>query len=297
MQIGFPKNEKPRILLTGAGGQLGHEFIAITSKWPQFNILALGRDDFDISIESRVKDFIEDHAPDVVINCAAYTNVEKAEEDKENAYLINGTAPGWLAEACHQSESLLIHYSTDYVFEGNVNSPRVETDPESPINVYGRSKWIGEKNIRSATENYLILRVSWLYSTYGHNFFKTMMRLSHEKEELRVVNDQIASPTYARLLAHNTMNLIVKYLDRDDFEPGLYHYSEAGEASWYDFTKEIVRLNQSSVNVIPVATSEFPTKAQRPVYSKLNSSLFTQMSGISLPTWQESLQDCFNNHR
>jgi dTDP-4-dehydrorhamnose reductase len=297
MQIGFPNNGKPRILLTGAGGQLGNEFSEISSLWPQFNILALGRDVFDIALESRVRDFIDLHAPDVVINCAAYTNVEKAEEDQENAFLINGTAAGWLAEACDKRKSLLIHYSTDYVFDGAEKRPRTETDPVSPLNVYGHSKWMGEKYIHSATHNYFILRVSWLYSTYGHNFFKTMMRLSHEKDELRVVNDQIASPTYARLLAHNTMNLIDQYINRGNNKTGLYHYSESGEASWFDFTTEIVNLNHAKSLLVPVTSGDFPTKAKRPAYSKLNPSLFTQMSGINLPSWQEALKDCYSNFR
>jgi dTDP-4-dehydrorhamnose reductase len=152
---------------------------------------------------------------------------------------------------------------------------------------------MGEKYIHAATTHYFILRVSWLYSTYGHNFFKTMMRLSHEKEELRVVNDQIASPTYARPLAQNTMRLIDKYLNGGFRKTGLYHYSESGEASWFDFTQEIVRLNGSKTKVVPVTSSEFPTKAKRPAYSKLNTGLFTQTTGITLPTWQESLHDCF----
>jgi dTDP-4-dehydrorhamnose reductase len=297
MQSAFPNNEKPRILLTGAGGQLGREFIQISGEWPDFNILSLVRDEFDIALESRVRDFIDEQAPDVVINCAAYTNVEKAEEDKENAYLINGTAAGWLAEACDKRGSLLIHYSTDYVFDGMEKRQRVETDPVSPISIYGDSKWMGEKHIHASTKNYVILRVSWLYSTFGHNFFKTMMRLSHEREELRVVNDQIASPTYARLLAKNTLLLVKQYLENRNFKTGLYHYSEKGEASWCDFTNEIVRLNNSNTLVIPVSTEAFPTKAKRPAYSKLNDTLFRKTFGIENPSWQDSLSDCYSNFR
>jgi len=295
MQIGFENNEKTRILLTGAAGQLGMEFQKISAQWPSFNILALERIDFDITLESRTKEFIRQHKPDVVINCAAYTNVERAESERDEALLANGTSVGWLAEVCAEVDCLLIHYSTDYVFDGITKTPYTELDQASPKSVYGESKWLGEKLIQEHTQNYFILRVSWLYSTFGHNFFKTMIRLSNEKEEIRVVNDQIATPTYARLLATHTLMLIEKYLSKQVTELGLYHYSLEGEASWYDFTKEIIALKNPMVELIPVSTAEFPTKAIRPAYSKLSTQKWKKHIGIELPHWKDALHECFKN--
>lgn len=287
---------KISILVTGANGQLGRELQTIASLHPEFTFLFLTRNDFDITVESWVNKRTLDTRPDVVINAAAYTNVEKAEEEQAEAEAGNTLAPGYLAHACKEAGSMLIHVSTDYVFNGNQRQPYVESDEPSPLNVYGKTKLKGERRVDAEMNRYFILRTSWLYSLHGHNFYKTMLRLAKEHGKLRVVNDQIATPTYARILAQDILTLIRKKLIEEQPIPyGLYHYTHEGEASWFDFAEAIMTLNQLSVPVEPVASSAFPTKAIRPHYSKLNIAHWATSTGIATLTWQEALRHCVSD--
>jgi dTDP-4-dehydrorhamnose reductase len=284
---------KISILVTGANGQLGRELQRIAASHPEFSFLFFTKTDLDITVESWVKQRIHETKPDVVINAAAYTNVEKAEEEQEEAEAGNALAPGYLAEACKEAGSALVHVSTDYVFNGNQRQPYVESDEPSPLNVYGKTKLKGERRVDAEMNRYFILRTSWLYSLHGHNFYKTMLRLAKEHGKLRVVNDQIATPTYARILAQDILTLIrKKFIQEQPIPYGLYHYTHEGEASWFDFAEAIIRTNQLSVPVEAVSSSAFPTKAIRPHYSKLDITHWSNATGIATLTWREALQLC-----
>jgi dTDP-4-dehydrorhamnose reductase len=287
-----------KIIVTGANGQLGTEFRMLHMLYPDFEFHFLTKLELDIRLENRVKHFIEEFKPAAVINCGAYTNVEKAEDDREDAFLANALAPSFLAEACHNNDALFVHFSTDYVFDGKKGSAYTEEDQVSPINVYGESKLEGERLVDEKCERNILLRVSWLYSTFGHNFYKTMNRLAKERGELKVVGDQYASPTYARHLAHDVVELLDKALIQQSHAPfGLYHYSQDGVASWCDFAKEIVINKGLGVPVYAVTTEAFPTKAQRPAYSKLDNTKFKAAFSLPTPTWKEGLADCIINEQ
>jgi dTDP-4-dehydrorhamnose reductase len=287
------KSGKLRIAVTGSNGQLGRELSFLAARQEDMEFHFFSKAEWDIAIESMNEERIVSIKPDVVINAAAYTNVEKAEDDIENAMAANALGPGYLAAACKKHGALPIHISTDYVFDGNKRMPYTEEDSVHPINAYGRSKLQGERAIDAVTDRYFILRTSWLYSTYGHNFFKTMVRLGLERGALTVVHDQIASPTYARFLAEDILELIrLKLQEHRPIPFGIYHYTQRGEASWYEFAKEIITANEIAASVEPVASSNFPTKAERPVYSKLSTSLWEHATGIRMRTWQEGVAAC-----
>lgn len=290
------ESEKPRILITGAAGQLGMEFRRIEPLFPEFDFHFAARIDLDVTLESRVHSYIRNLLPAAVINCAAYTNVERAEDDRENADLVNASASRFLASACLESEALLVHFSTDYVFDGTKNSPYVETDDVNPVNHYGMSKLQGEREIDGTFDRYLIFRTSWLYNIYGHNFYKTMMRLAKEHGKLRVVHDQRASPTFAGSLAMDVMAILQRgIIHREHVDYGLYHYSEDGEASWFEFAEAIVKQHGMDIPVQPVTTLEFPTRAVRPAYSKLNNDRFKAAFNLPHRTWQQGLQHCIES--
>lgn len=286
-----------KIMVTGASGQLGSEFRALSAGFSHdFEWHFFDRSQLDIGDEKAVRNAVDTLQPNAVINCAAYTNVEKAESEPEVALLHNGTAVQWLAEACASAGSVLVHFSTDYVFPGTSGRAYTESDATDPLNAYGKSKLAGEQKALSACSSCFVLRVSWLYSTFGHNFYRTMLRLAQEKPELRVVADQTASPTYARHLAADVIDLLEKVLVEKKTIPfGLYHYSQQGEASWYVFAAEILRNKGIYTPVIPVTTAEFPTKAVRPMYSKLDPTLFIRTTGIVPFSWKESLSHCIAN--
>lgn len=291
-------NKKLRIAVTGSGGQLGNELRSLASHFPEWEFFFFPKVEWDIAIESLNEEQVMKFKPDAVINAAAYTNVERAEDDSENALIANGLAPGYLAHACKKHGALLIHISTDYVFDGEKRAPYSENDEVHPLNAYGESKLAGERAVDSISNRYFILRTSWLYSNFGHNFYKTMKRLGLEKGQLSVVNDQIASPTYSRFLAQDILELIrLKLIEHKPIEYGLYHYSLTGEASWFDFANEIMRVNNINASVEPVSSERFPTKAKRPQYSKLSTDRWMQNTGIAIRTWQEGVQQCADDEQ
>jgi len=291
-------NQKLQIVVTGANGQLGRELNALAASQPDMKFLFLTKQDLDIAVESWVQKSIAELQPNVVINAAAYTNVEKAEDEIEAAEAGNVLAPGYLAAACKSYGTALIHISTDYVFNGSIDRPHTEDDDVAPLNVYGKSKLDGERRIDAAMDRYFILRTSWLYSLYGHNFYKTMLRLAKEHGKLRVVSDQIATPTYARILAHDIILLIrKKFIEQQPIPFGLYHYTHEGEASWFDFAKAIMTFNQMEVPVEAVSSHAFPTKAERPAYSKLNTSKWKTNTGIDPVSWQDALKQCVTDSK
>ena len=276
------------ILITGCNGQLGNEMQLLEKMNPQHTYYNTDVAELDITAPEAIRAFVDDHQIDGIVNCAAYTAVDKAEDNQELCDLLNHVAPGYLAEAVERRGGWLVQVSTDYVFDGTNHRPYVETDPVCPNSVYGRTKLAGEQAAQAACRQTMIIRTAWLYSTFGNNFVKTMIRLGNEKSELGVIFDQIGTPTYARDLAVAIMTAINKGI-----VPGIYHFSNEGVISWYDFTKAIHRIaGISSCHVRPLHTSEYPTPAARPHYSVLDKTKIKQVYGIEIPYWEESLREC-----
>jgi dTDP-4-dehydrorhamnose reductase len=281
---------RPIILVTGKNGQLGNELQVLSKGFPQYEFVFTDVPELDITNDQKVADFFKQHKPFACINAAAYTAVDKAETDKEVALKINAEAVGTLAENCNKAGTGFIHISTDYVFDGNGSSPYTEDHPVSPVNYYGYSKLKGEE---IATEKYpetVIIRTSWVYSYFGHNFVKTMLRLMKERPYLNVVNDQVGSPTYAADLAETIMHIVTS----KDATPGIYHFSNEGIISWFDFAVAIRDLAGLQCAVHPVDTSGYPTPAKRPAYSALSKDKIQATFGIQLKNWKESLQRCLD---
>ena len=284
-----------RVLVTGAGGQLGRSLrVACCGSCDYLFTDVVESPDtqrLDITDINAVRDFVQQNDVTVVVNCAAYTDVNKAESDVEKCSLINAEAPGILASVMKEKGGLLIHISTDYVFDGKSDTPYVEDAECAPESVYGATKLQGEKVILSSGCRYVILRTSWLYSEYGRNFVKTILALASSKPQLKVVSDQIGTPTYALDLA----NLICRILE-SDYKEGVYHYSNEGSCSWYEFAKAIVEgVGNEMCIVNPCTTEEYPTPAKRPMYSVLDKSKVKETFGIEVPHWSESLKKCLNN--
>ena len=276
------------ILVTGCNGQLGNEIQLLEKEYPQHTYFNTDVAELDITNQLAVNDFINRHAIDGVINCAAYTAVDKAESDKELCTTLNTVAPSYLAAAIDKRGGWIIHVSTDYVFDGTHHTPYVETDTPSPDSVYGSTKLAGELGVSKFCKKHMIIRTAWLYSAFGNNFVKTMIRLGKEKTELGVIFDQIGTPTYARDLAVAIMTAVDKGI-----ETGVYHYSNEGVISWYDFTKAIHRIaGIKDCKVRPLHTSEYPTAANRPAYSVLDKTKIKQTYGIEIPYWEDSLKEC-----
>ena len=276
------------ILITGCNGQLGNEMQLLEVMNPQHTYFNTDVAELDITNREAVCQFVEQNQIDGIVNCAAYTAVDKAEDNQQLCDLLNHVAPGYLAEAVEQRGGWLIQVSTDYVFDGTNHTPYVETDPVCPNSVYGRTKLAGEQAAQTACQRTMIIRTAWLYSTFGNNFVKTMIRLGKEKPELGVIFDQIGTPTYARDLAIAIMTAIDKGVNS-----GVYHFSNEGVISWYDFAKAIHRIaGITSCHVRPLHTSEYPTPAARPHYSVLDKTKIKQTYGIEIPYWEESLKEC-----
>ena len=288
------------ILVTGANGQLGNEMqLQAAALRPSlhhwfFTDVSVSDDSLfpiqglDITDRNAVEAFVEAHAIDVIVNCAAYTAVDKAESEPEKAQLLNAVAPGFLAEAIGRRGGHLIQISTDYVFDGTAHTPYAEDAPTCPNSVYGRTKLAGEEAILAANPSAMIIRTAWLYSRFGNNFVKTMLRLGREKDQLGVIFDQIGTPTYARDLAAVIMTAI-----NQGIVPGLYHFTNEGVCSWYDFTKVIHRLaGITTCHVRPLHTAEYPTPAARPHYSVLDKVKIKSTYNIEIPYWTDSLEAC-----
>lgn len=278
------------ILITGCNGQLGNELQLLEKKYSEHTFFNTDVHELDITNAEAIDKFVSSNNIDIIINCAAYTAVDKAESNKELCQLLNAEAPAYLAKAISKRNGWMIQVSTDYVFDGTKNTPYVETDSPCPNSVYGSTKLDGEKAVEQACKNTMIIRTAWLYSSFGNNFVKTMMRLGKEKEELNVIFDQIGTPTYARDLAVAIMTAVEKGI-----VPGIYHFSNEGVISWYDFTKAIHRLSGiTSCHVRPIHTEEYPTAATRPHYSVLDKTKIKKTYGIEIPYWEDSLAECIN---
>ncbi|MDL2223098.1 dTDP-4-dehydrorhamnose reductase [Bacteroidales bacterium OttesenSCG-928-M11] len=276
------------VLVTGANGQLGQEIQAIAIDY-DMNFFFTDVEDLDLTQAEDVRLFIENKDIDLVINCAAYTAVDKAEDEPEVAYKVNAEAVKNLAEAVF-GKACLIHISTDYVFSGKQTNPIKETEQLDPQSVYGRSKLAGELALQAACPNSIIIRTAWLYSVYGNNFVKTILRLGAERDSLNVVCDQLGTPTYASDLARAIMTMV----SEREFVPGIYHYSNEGEANWFDFAQAIVKNAGLTCVINPVSTSEYPTKATRPSYSILDKTKIKETFHITIPQWEESLIKCID---
>ena len=277
------------ILITGAYGQLGSEINQLKENYPDWNFLLTDVDSLDITDEVAVSNYFTENKPDAVVNCAAYTAVDKAETDQETAHKINAVAPGILAKSAAKLGAKFIHVSTDYVFAGDASIPYTETDNVDPQGVYGRTKLAGEENVRSEYPEAIIIRTAWLYSAFGNNFVKTMLRLGKERDEIKVVFDQVGSPTNAADLAAAILEILNK---PKAFKPGIYHFSNEGVASWYDFALAIFQFSGEKCKVQPVLSEEFPSPTKRPHFSVLNKSKIKNTFGIEIPYWRDSLQLC-----
>ena len=276
------------ILITGCNGQLGNEMQLLEKQHTSHTFFNTDVQELDITNREAIAAFVEQNAIDGIVNCAAYTAVDKAEENVALCQLLNADAPGFLAEAIERRGGWMIQISTDYVFDGTNHTPYVETDPVCPNSTYGRTKLAGEQAVIKACRQSMVIRTAWLYSTFGNNFVKTMIRLGKEKPELGVIFDQIGTPTYARDLA-----LAIFAAIEQGIVPGIYHFSNEGVISWYDFTKAIHRIaGITTCHVRPLHTSEYPTPATRPHYSVLDKTKIKNTYGIEVPYWEESLAEC-----
>ena len=276
-----------KILITGAHGQLGSALSSLLQSTP-YNVVCTDYDSLDITNSEAVESFIGEGKFDYIVNCAAYTQVDRAEEDADNADLLNHIAVANIANAALNCGGRVIHISTDYVFDGNHFVPYVESDEPAPRSVYGSTKLAGERDLFDIAPDSIVVRTAWLYSATGNNFVKTMLRLGKEKDSIRVVYDQIGSPTYAPDLA----SAILSIIESETWVPGVYHFTNEGVISWYDFTKAIFRISGVHCEVSPILSSEYKTLAVRPHYSVLDKSKIKSVFGVNIPYWEDSLQLC-----
>ena len=276
------------ILITGCNGQLGNEMQLLQREHPAHQYFNTDVAELDITDQDAIEDFVEANHIDGIVNCAAYTAVDKAEANEELCQRLNAEAPAYLAHAMGRRGGWMIQISTDYVFDGTNCTPYTEDEDTCPNSVYGKTKLVGELNVQKLCQQSMIIRTAWLYSTFGNNFVKTMLRLGRERSELGVIFDQIGTPTYARDLAVAIFAAI-----EQGIKPGVYHFSNEGVISWYDFTKAIHRLaGISGCHVRPLHTAEYPTPAARPHYSVLDKSKIKQAYALEIPYWEESLREC-----
>ena len=283
-----------KIVVTGANGQLGRSIRRLSVEHRELDFIFTDIDSLDIGNRDAVLAFAETHPVDFIVNCAAYTAVDKAEEEEEQCRRINTDAVAYLGEAAQHIGARILHVSTDYVFGGDSYMPYQENDPVSPTSVYGRTKLAGEKALSAVCPDAIIVRTAWLYSEYGHNFMKTMLRLGAERPEIRVVNDQIGSPTYAGDLAEAILSLLEKERQGEQ-NSGIYHYTNEGVCSWYDFAHSIIRIAGLPAKVIPIPTREYPTAAKRPAYSVLSKEKIKREYHWVIPHWEDSLRKCLVN--
>jgi len=283
---------KLNILVTGQNGQLGQSLAKIAKDYPQFDFIFLGREQLDLSQPATLANALENIAFDIIINCAAYTAVDKAESEPELADAINHLAVEQLAQICNQRRATLIHISTDYVFDGKNYNPYIEPDPVDPQGVYGITKLKGEQAMQAVNPKGAIIRTSWVYSEFGNNFVKTMLRLGAERDSLNVIYDQVGSPTYATDLAQAILALLSQPEQLNQTQ--VYHYSNEGVCSWYDFAKAIFEMSGTRCKVNPIETKDYPTPAKRPHYSLMNKAKIKQDYLITIPYWRDSLKIALN---
>ena len=278
-----------KIIVSGASGQLGMEIQEVSSKYKNLDFYFFDSKSWDITDEKKTKSIFNEFKPDFFINCAAYTAVDKAETEIDKCYEINATTLNHLSEICNLYNTHIIHISTDFVFDGNKNFPYEEHDQTNPISTYGKSKLEGEKIILNKSKSFNIIRTSWVYSKYGSNFVKTMLRLAQERNELNIVIDQIGSPTHAKDLALFLLENIIKLKEKNK---EIYHYSNQGVASWFDFAYEIFKVKNISIKLNPINSDQFPTPSSRPKYSLMNKNKLNSHFGTIVEHWKESLLKC-----
>ena len=289
---------KKTILVTGANGQLGSEMRVASSTYSAYNFLLVTKEDLPIEDVEAVQKYFDSHAIHYCINCAAYTAVDKAETEPEKAMLINATAVGNLAKVCKERNAQFIHISTDYVFDGTATAPYNEDDPVSPVNWYGASKLKGEALALQNNPHSIIIRTAWVYSSFGNNFVKTMLRLMSERESIQVVSDQQGCPTYAADLAAAIMQIINQLNEPSTMLNGalpssnIYNYCNKGSTNWYQFALAIKELSGSKCTVNPIPASQYPTPAKRPPYSVMDTAKIQQTFNLSIPEWKDSLANC-----
>ena len=282
-----------KVLITGCKGQLGCDLQELAGNYANLQALYTDIDTLDLTKNSDVQGYINKYQPDFIVNCAAYTAVDKAEDEEVQAILLNATAVEHLVVAAQQINAAFIHISTDYVFDGKKDTPYLETDLVNPRSVYGHTKLMGEKAALAYNRS-MVIRTSWLYTAVGNNFVNTMLRLGAERSELNVVNDQRGAPTCAADLAEAIWTIISKINKGEKtFIPGIYHYSNEGECSWFDFAQRIMALGQRPCLVHPINSSQYPTKATRPAYSVLSKEKIKTNYGLHIPAWDEALVRCF----
>ncbi len=286
------------ILVTGRNGQVGWELVRRGEKYG-VSVVGLTRQELDICDDEAVRRALQDHKPNVLINAAAYTAVDRAESDSEEAFRVNRDGVACLAKACVAANVPFIHVSTDYVFDGKSSIPYLENDPVSPLGVYGRSKEAGEQEIRSLCEKHIILRTAWVYGVHGNNFVKTMLRLGRERDEIGVVADQFGCPTFAGSLAEAILAISERIVKQETQQWGTYHFCGNEVLSWYDFAKQIFdiadrRTSLQLKKLKPITTAEYPTPAQRPPNSGLDCSLVKKTFGLTVPPWKAALQEMLN---
>lgn len=277
-----------KLLITGANGQLGNEMRVALQRYPQLEAIFSDVDTLDICDKSAIEAFVATHKPDFIVNCAAYTAVDRAEDDEALCHKINCTAVQNLGEVAAANNLKIVHVSTDYVFDGQAFVPYVESDAVAPNTVYGKTKLAGEQALLAACPNAVIVRTAWLYSGFGNNFVKTMLRLGSERDQLRVVFDQIGTPTYAADLAE----AILKIVTAEQFVPGIFHFTNEGVCSWYDFTTMIFRLAKIDCVVSPIESKEYAYRTPRPHYSVLNKAKIKQTYNLEIPYWIDGLERC-----
>ena len=291
-----------KILLTGKTGQIGEELNNIIGDLG--NLIAVDKEQLDLSKPNSIEPVILDIKPDIIINSAAYTAVDKAEEEPDLAMTVNAVAPGLLAKAARKVGAGLIHYSTDYVFDGCSEIPYKEEDPPNPLNVYGKTKLAGEKAIAEVGVPFLIIRTSWVYSLHGKNFLRTIKKLAEEKDTIQVIEDQIGAPTWARSIALKTHQIIKQCLNKKWLETkesnlsGIFHVTSQGKTSWHGFAREVLNMYNTSQNIklIAIPTSDYPTPAVRPPNSLLNNEKIQKVFSIDMPYWEDALKDCMNSN-
>ena len=284
------------VLVTGANGQLGNSIQIRANQYPDYHFLFTDVDSLDICDKEAVLRYAHENEVSYILNCAAYTAVDKAESNEALCQRINCDAVRNLGEAAEAVGAKVIHISTDYVFDGSNCRPYVETDATCPVSVYGRTKLAGEQALQQACPNSVIIRTAWLYSEFGNNFMKTVLRLGKEHDVLRFIFDQIGTPTYAGDLA-KAMLTVMEAAEKDQFVPGIYHFSDEGVCSWYDFTVKILQIAGMQNVVIPIETKDYPTPATRPHYSVLNKGKIKQTYGLVIPHWEKSLAYCMSNKK